>query len=85
MNDIIVALRDFLASKQARVVLASSAALALAWTAWGVYEKRKRAERRAKYPKDVVVLHQFPRGMRAPHVSPFALKLETWLRMANIK
>lgn len=37
---------------------------------------RKRNEK--TYPKDLVILHQFPRGVRAPNASPFALKLETW-------
>jgi Ca2+/Na+ antiporter len=37
--------------------------------------RRKKA---TKYPKDIVILHQFPRGLRAPSVSSFALKLETW-------
>ena len=36
-------------------------------------------------PSDTVILYQFPRSVRAPSISPFALKLETWLRMANIK
>ena len=38
--------------------------------------RRNRAKR--NYPKDVVILHQFQRGLRAPNVSPFAIKLETW-------
>lgn len=36
------------------------------------------------HPKDVVILHQFPRGLNLPSISPFALKLETYLRMAEI-
>ena len=36
------------------------------------------------HPKDVVILHQFPRGYKVPSASPFALKLETYLRMADI-
>jgi hypothetical protein len=36
------------------------------------------------HPKGVVVLHQFPRGYKVPSISPFALKLETYLRMADI-
>jgi hypothetical protein len=51
-------------------------------TSW--YKKRKRIERRKSYSKDMVVLHQYPRGLRAPNLSPFAVKLETWLRMADI-
>jgi glutathione S-transferase len=35
-------------------------------------------------PKDVVILHQLKRGKTVPNLSPFALKLETYLRMANI-
>ena len=42
------------------------------------YRKYARAQRRNKYPKDIVILHQFPPGLRAPSASPFALKLETW-------
>ncbi len=35
--------------------------------------------------KDVVVLHMFPRAIYCPNPSPFVIKLETWLRMNNIK
>jgi hypothetical protein len=43
-----------------------------------VIQSRKGAAERASYPRDVVVLHQFPRGLRAPSASPFPLKVETW-------
>ena len=33
----------------------------------------------------IIVLHQFPRTKNLPSFSPFALKLETWLRMANLQ
>ncbi len=46
--------------------------------------KLKRIYKRRSYEKDVVILHQIPRGLRAPSPSPFALKLETWLRAAKI-
>jgi len=49
------------------------------------YKARQRRQRWAEVGKDVVVLHQFQRCTHAPHLSPFAIKLETWLRMANIK
>ena len=48
------------------------------------FRKYKRAQRRKAYPKDVVILHQYPNGFRAPSPSPWSLKLETWLRMAKI-
>ena len=34
--------------------------------------------------KNVVILHQFPRGKFVPNMSPYALKLETYLRMSGI-
>jgi hypothetical protein len=36
-------------------------------------------------PKDTVILYQFPRAMYTPSLSPFALKLETWCRAADVK
>jgi len=52
---------------------------------YGGYKARQRRQRWAEAGKDVVVLHQFQRGTHVPNLSPFALKLETWLRMADIK
>ena len=37
-----------------------------------------------EYPSDTVLLHDFDRGPWAPSVSPYTLKLETFLRMAKI-
>jgi len=39
---------------------------------------------RVNYPRDTVILHQIGRGPYAPSISPFAVKLETYLRLANI-
>jgi len=36
------------------------------------------------WEKDLVYLIQFPRAGSVPSLSPFALKMETWLRMADI-
>jgi len=47
-------------------------------------QKVKRRERWSTAKKDLIILHQMTRGRRAPTVMPFALKLETYLRMAGI-
>ena len=46
-------------------------------------KNKKKIE--SKYPKYMVILHQYSRGLRAPSLSPHPLKIETWLRIANIK
>ena len=47
-----------------------------------VYFYRKKW---AEAGKDVVVLHTAPRGFVHPCPTPFAVKLETFFRMAGIK
>lgn len=43
--------------------------------------KKKAVE----WPNNIVIIHQFPRGLRAPSPSPFALKLETWFVLKSLK
>ena len=43
-----------------------------------LYWRRKKNQKRKAYPKDVVILHQFPPHKKVPSISPFCLKLETW-------
>jgi len=49
--------------------------------------RHKTIEGATDYERDLVYLHQFPRciAKQVPNMSPFALKLETWLRLRKIK
>ena len=47
--------------------------------------KRRREKKRQSYPKDVVILHQFPSSKHKPTLSAPCLKLETWLKFSGIK
>lgn len=46
-----------------------------------------KVEGYSNYEKDLVYLHQFPRAnaKQVPNLSPFAIKLETWLRLQKLK
>jgi len=47
----------------------------------------KKVEGYRNYEKDLVYLHAFPRASakQVPNISPFAIKLETWLRVHKLK
>jgi hypothetical protein len=60
------------------LVLESGLVIGAVSLVFSLINKQRRAAARNTYPKDVVILHQFPRGLRAPSPSPFPLKLETW-------
>ena len=45
---------------------------------WKFLSAISRKNKRKNYPRDTVILHQFPKGLRAPSASPFPIKLETW-------
>jgi hypothetical protein len=40
---------------------------------------------KTNYEKDIVYLYQFSRTPLLPSLSPFCLKVESWLRLAGIK
>lgn len=40
---------------------------------------------KANFEKDIVYLYQFSRTPLLPSLSPYCLKVETWLRLAGIK
>lgn len=78
---------NLLKSRTAQLTLVSTAAL-LAGTVSLVrlYLRRKRRAKRSAYPKNVVILHQFPNPtLDKPSLSPFCLKIEAWLRVNDVK
>ncbi|XP_070540845.1 failed axon connections homolog [Ptychodera flava] len=49
-----------------------------------IYRRLRDRYRTSKHPQDTVILHQIGRGRFVPSMSPFPMKVETYLRMANI-
>ncbi|XP_041361352.1 failed axon connections homolog [Gigantopelta aegis] len=65
------------------IVYVAGAVVAISVLAVVVKKTRKREP--VQYPRDTVMVHQFGKGSRGPSISPFVIKLETYLRMANIQ
>ena len=81
------AIQDFVIENKSLVVTtALGGAVVIGLTKFlGHLSFRKARSIWAKVGKDVVVLHQFPRGNGCINLSPFPVKLETFLRMNKIK
>ncbi|XP_050405464.1 failed axon connections homolog [Patella vulgata] len=58
--------------------------LAASALTYGLYKKITGNRRKKVIPKDVVIVHGCRRGPYCPSVSPFCLKVETYLRMNRI-
>lgn len=64
--------------------LAATAVLVVGVTILHRYFANKRRKKWAAVGKDVVVVHALPKGRLTPNISPFVMKLETYLRLASI-
>jgi uncharacterized membrane protein len=52
--------------------------IALVYIVFKIYSKISRSMTRAAYPKDVVILHQFPIGLRVPRLDPSLNNLKSF-------
>lgn len=58
---------------------------------YGIYKYKSSARKQRlrklwnSYGKDVVILHQLPRGLKCPNLSPYPIKLELYLVINKIK
>ncbi|KAI9557766.1 GST-N-Metaxin-like protein [Daphnia sinensis] len=81
------AFQHSLSSHHSKHLLVIGTGIAGLYLVGQVYVSYKRAQRRKKWAsveKNMVILHQFGRGKNTPSISPFPLKLETYLRMTGI-
>ncbi|ODM93960.1 hypothetical protein Ocin01_12723 [Orchesella cincta] len=59
--------------------------LNLVWTFIQNQMLQSRLRRWNTSPKDVVILHGFPPAKALPNLSPYIMKVETYLRLANLR
>jgi hypothetical protein len=79
---------DSLKSRAFILAVTAGAGAAAIVVAVRVRARRRRAEAEGKWAaagKDVVVMHRFARPRTCTDLSPFAIKLETFLRAAGVK
>lgn len=87
-TDILCSVWNFIWKEHRTCVIAAVAVVSAAKIHFIVLNKKKRAAARLEWDsagQDVVVLHGFPRAHVLPTISPFVLKLETYLRITGIK
>jgi len=71
-------------NKNLLIITAGVGSLYVAIKTYTIYKKSQQRQKWNAVGKNVVVLHQVQRGKFTPSISPFPLKLETYLRMAKI-
>jgi len=60
----------------------AATAIYMPWKYWS--SRPRKSPYKTNWTQDVVYLYQFPRVKFVPSMSPYCLKLETWLRMADV-
>ena len=59
-------LYDLALKPLSKKILVSAGTVGILYGIIKIYQKKKRELKRLSYPRDVVILHQFPRGAYAP-------------------
>ncbi|XP_048239532.1 failed axon connections homolog [Haliotis rufescens] len=84
METIVDALNDMDASQKFKVLYAVGGGVVAVVSVVAITRTLLFKKTRKDYPRDTVILHQVGRAPYAPSMTPFAVKLETYLRMARI-